>query len=113
MIRPPPRSTRTDTLFPYTTLFRSERFPLKAMVKLGWVPNVRDLTARAEELIGDLIRRAGGPEVAGAALYRKNDHARANAKTDPYALKAWCRTEERRVGKEWVSTCSSRWSPYT
>src|SRR3546814_8978853 len=27
MIRPPPRSTRTDTLFPYTTLFRSpERY---------------------------------------------------------------------------------------
>src|SRR3546814_9499747 len=25
MIRPPPRSTRTDTLFPYTTLFRSKR----------------------------------------------------------------------------------------
>src|SRR3546814_6155327 len=26
MIRRPPRSTRTDTLFPYTTLFRSEIF---------------------------------------------------------------------------------------
>src|SRR3546814_10852448 len=26
MIRLPPRSTRTDTLFPYTTLFRSQRF---------------------------------------------------------------------------------------
>src|SRR3546814_15209199 len=25
MIRLPPRSTRTDTLFPYTTLFRSQR----------------------------------------------------------------------------------------
>src|SRR3546814_7571129 len=25
MIRPPPRSTRTDTLFPYTTRFRSRR----------------------------------------------------------------------------------------
>src|SRR3546814_4690096 len=25
MIRRPPRSTRTDTLFPYTTLFRSAR----------------------------------------------------------------------------------------
>src|SRR3546814_20594259 len=25
MIRPPPRSTRTDTPFPYTTLFRAER----------------------------------------------------------------------------------------
>src|SRR3546814_1772118 len=28
MIRRPPRSTRTDTLFPYTTLFRSERFSI-------------------------------------------------------------------------------------
>src|SRR3546814_4958634 len=27
MIRRPPRSTRTDTLFPYTTLFRSGRWP--------------------------------------------------------------------------------------
>src|SRR3546814_265052 len=27
MIRPPPRSTRTDTLFPYTTLFRSKDHP--------------------------------------------------------------------------------------
>src|SRR3546814_12639220 len=27
MIRRPPRSTRTDTLFPYTTLFRSVAFP--------------------------------------------------------------------------------------
>src|SRR3546814_4637639 len=26
MIRRPPRSTRTDTLFPYTTLFRSYHF---------------------------------------------------------------------------------------
>src|SRR3546814_330376 len=34
MIRRPPRSTRTDTLFPYTTLFRS--ILLKAP-KLGWV----------------------------------------------------------------------------
>src|SRR3546814_19983097 len=27
MIRRPPRSTRTDTLFPYTTLFRSHHWP--------------------------------------------------------------------------------------
>src|SRR3546814_8443144 len=27
MIRRPPRSTRTDTLFPYTTLFRSQIVP--------------------------------------------------------------------------------------
>src|SRR3546814_18180855 len=30
MIRRPPRSTRTDTLFPYTTLFRSRRIAAKA-----------------------------------------------------------------------------------
>src|SRR3546814_11105781 len=30
MIRRPPRSTRTDTLFPYTTLFRSYSFSLRA-----------------------------------------------------------------------------------
>src|SRR3546814_19675223 len=29
MIRRPPRSTRTDTLFPYTTLFRSARLDLR------------------------------------------------------------------------------------
>ena len=67
-----------------------ERFPLEAMAKLGWIPNARNLKLRAKEFIGELIRRAGGPEVAGAALYRKNDHMRANAKMDPYALKAWC-----------------------
>src|SRR3546814_2747044 len=32
MIRLPPRSTRTDTLFPYTTLFRSEAFPSRHLV---------------------------------------------------------------------------------
>lgn len=66
------------------------RFPLKAMAKLGWIPKVKNLESRAQELVGDLIRRAGVPAVAAAALYRRNDYARANAKMDPYALKAWC-----------------------
>src|SRR3546814_4358782 len=35
MIRRPPRSTRTDTLFPYTTLFRSE--PLSGILQHGSV----------------------------------------------------------------------------
>src|SRR3546814_19480741 len=33
MIRRPPRSTRTDTLFPYTTLFRSRR---RGNHRQGW-----------------------------------------------------------------------------
>src|SRR3546814_9397757 len=36
MIRRPPRSTRTDTLFPYTTLFRSIRSVQEALAGLGW-----------------------------------------------------------------------------
>src|SRR3546814_19533431 len=35
MIRPPPRSTRTDTLFPYTTLFRSLHVDLLLRQDLG------------------------------------------------------------------------------
>src|SRR3546814_18656420 len=36
MIRRPPRSTRTDTLFPYTTLFRSLENPLAA-IQMGLI----------------------------------------------------------------------------
>src|SRR3546814_19989968 len=35
MIRRPPRSTRTDTLFPYTTLFRSSALPRKSQSWIG------------------------------------------------------------------------------
>ena len=66
------------------------RFPLKAMAKAGWIPNLPDLADRAEELVGDLIERAGGMKVAVAPMYRKNAHNRINAKTDEYALMAWC-----------------------
>src|SRR3546814_15614458 len=34
MIRRPPRSTRTDTLFPYTTLFRSSIYSVAAAAKV-------------------------------------------------------------------------------
>src|SRR3546814_5732020 len=37
MVRRPPRSTRTDTLFPYTTLFRSIAPPAPADAALGRV----------------------------------------------------------------------------
>ena len=67
-----------------------ERFPLRAMTKAGWIRQVPKLKDHAEELITGLMQRAGGPELATASLYRKNDGRRVNAKTDEYALKAWC-----------------------
>ena len=67
------------------------RFPLKEMAKRGWVPDVADLKGRASELVAGLLGRAGGPEaLAAVPMYRKNNHQRINAKTDPFALRAWC-----------------------
>ena len=66
------------------------RFPLKEMAKRNWIPQLPDLRDRAEEVINALVEKAGGPQAAALPLYRKNGHRRINAKTDPYALKAWC-----------------------
>ena len=66
------------------------RFPLRAMVKAGWIPSVQHLKDQAEELVTSLMERAGGRTFAAAPLYRKNDSRRVNAKTDDYALRAWC-----------------------
>src|SRR3546814_16104995 len=64
MIRLPPRSTRTDTLFPYTTLFRSSA-PAVLGRQLGlslahraWLPGVLD-EARADQAAADLHHHAG------------------------------------------------------
>src|SRR3546814_16242237 len=47
MLRRPPRSTRTDTLFPYTTLFRSVREPSA----LPGEPRVPPRGARSRSLV--------------------------------------------------------------
>jgi HTH-type transcriptional regulator/antitoxin HigA len=67
-----------------------KRFPLAEMAKRCWIEKRPNLLDHAEGIMRDLIARAGGEHVLPAALYRKNDQARTNAKTDPYALKAWC-----------------------
>ena len=85
LLREPP-----DSLDDPLANLQWRRFPLKVLARRGWIPDVPDRLARAEELVRDLITRAGGEHAACAALCRKNDHLRANAKTDPYALKAWC-----------------------
>src|SRR3546814_21150577 len=45
MLRRPPRSTRTDTLFPYTTLFRSNL--AKALAREGYRPTLFGYTDQA------------------------------------------------------------------
>src|SRR3546814_3845684 len=60
MIRRPPRSTRTDTLFPYTTLFRSSGVLSTSMSFLGLYrdPTVAATTAACDWRIVDLVDAA-------------------------------------------------------
>src|SRR3546814_17499337 len=78
MIRRPPRSTRTDTLFPYTTLFRSlfqDEPPDRTVVRVGFRPDDED--------VGD--RRIGDPHlcafeaIAAFDLLGARTHARGVA----------------------------------
>src|SRR3546814_4728904 len=71
MRRRPPRSTRTDTLFPYTTLFRSGRgkralrpllLRLRCRAQIGGEVAAGVALRRA----GDLLRGAGGHQAAAA-----------------------------------------------
>src|SRR3546814_16823040 len=111
MIRRPPRSTRTDTLFPYTTLFRSD--PPSS-------PKRREIHSLARPM--DQVRPTP-TAMPPKATHRKLSAASASEKV-PVRAAAMAkrrhtspdasfsnRSEERRVGKEWVGKCESRWSP--
>src|SRR3546814_13888888 len=114
MIRRPPRSTRTDTLFPSTTLFRSgfvRELPLEP-------PSVRALFvfrffARRRDKRKAQRRLLAAP---GLVVDREKRAVQflKHIRDALIALVAAANvsSEERRVGKEWVSTCRTRWSPY-
>src|SRR3546814_20080354 len=76
MIRRPPRSTRTDTLFPYTTLFRSGR-PAQAAVGHEAPPaigrerqEVPQVSRRIGSLHGDVPAAASCPPEGGDCTAR-------------------------------------------
>src|SRR3546814_12146038 len=129
MIRRPPRSTRTDTLFPYTTLFRASSHFLVS--RMGWgqasemmltgrlypaaeakekglceyvVPQA-DLLNKAFELANLIAENPSRQLRMTKELLTENacttDLDRAQ-KLETDALKL-CRSEERSVGKECVS----------
>src|SRR3546814_3372158 len=53
MIRRPPRSTLTDTLFPYTTLFRSEFKRKLGIARDAFAPTA--LVGRARYRVGEMV----------------------------------------------------------
>ncbi len=62
-----------------------ERYPIKEMRKRGWVTTT---LKNAKDVMGWLMEKAGTQDPL--PIFRKNDHNRRNAKTNPYALEAWC-----------------------
>src|SRR3546814_19162028 len=108
MIRRPPRSTRTDTLFPYTTLFRSIIF------KVGSGRAVRPLVTRPQpsrrhtrQIVALFLQRRahivakegeagfGTEPVAGLSVDARE--GRLARRVDELAVVE--RSEERRVGQ--------------
>src|SRR3546814_11561395 len=118
MIRRPPRSTRTDTLFPYTTLFRSVfdgRNRLDAVLAEISENSDESGTQFAPDLgkFGPVHKR--GLHVAQLPnSYSKFRFPRVRSycsKGKQSVMLAQPRSEERRVGKECVSTYRSGWWP--
>src|SRR3546814_11813801 len=119
MIRRPPRSTRTDTLFPYTTLFRSvQRLGVLVSRKLVVADGRSDLElwVRAEPDDGEIRltltgwrhRPTAAPRDASAGLPAPVANGGWRWETDA-ALRlialSPARSETRRVGERWVRTC--------
>src|SRR3546814_11910541 len=113
MIRRTPRSTRTDTLFPYTTLFRSRRQLErgKRVVELLKQPQYQPL--QVWELGVTLFAVNNGYlddlEVEQILSFEKALKDYLKSKHEGLVQRIEDRSEERRVGKECVSPCRSRW----
>src|SRR3546814_17181312 len=116
MLPRPPESTRTYTLFPCTTLFRSAAAKIARGMLLTMLlplPVEDNLSLRAtrhrrnpakidavprRRCVVRLLASGGGKHVNTALVDRADDRGGAGP-----------RTEEGRVGKECVSTCRSGW----
>src|SRR3546814_12983675 len=128
MIRRPPRSTRTDSLFPYTTLFRStlgtigvnfvvrqpkggygniapyrvvepgERFLIRRLL------NPRD---GAVDIGADAYAAALAPTIATPPKRRRESNAPPSQPSGPFLRES----EDSSVGKEGFSKCKLRVSP--
>src|SRR3546814_13782902 len=123
MIRRPPRSTRTDTLFPYTTLFRSLALTtLRSQRESTSTASLR--SAGQESVSRSRSRTASGETALRGALRLKlrrqwhlevgADHA-ANGQDGNFSYRvngveisvpgaAGRRSEKCRLGTEWSST---------
>src|SRR3546814_14903319 len=125
MIRRPPRLTRTDTLFPYTTLFRSWRFcTTEYTIRAGRAGVGQPNWQRArtgQELAADGVRIAwtiGHHDNcfhrlsqhhayrhlrrAGERVWEAGEDSFGRFQLSAHDRRNRIRTEKRRVGKDWI-----------
>src|SRR3546814_14742152 len=124
MLRPPPESTRTDTLFPSTTLFlsliRLDNFGEYANIFIERRYYENDPALLACQRTNTVFPWTGisgliDIEPRHQLIFKEaKRHGLVCGLTLPVGVvgEPPGRSEERRVGKECVSTCRSRWSPY-
>src|SRR3546814_17462904 len=117
MRRRPPRSTLTYTLFPYTTLFRSNhklefrgsdvrRYNNQAMVKPDGSYKISKLIEDVKFKYANLKEQAKLDKKGIFAYYMQKVVAPPRV-----AGQTTSRTKEPRGGKEWFSRFSTRWEP--
>src|SRR3546814_13605993 len=110
MIRRPPRATRTDTLVPYTTLFRSDVAPDGSSKRVTYAIlnlNHRDGREPPKPLTPGERFKITVPLIETGYSFLPGHRIRVAISTTYWPL----RSEARRDGKECVSPCGSRWSP--
>src|SRR3546814_17972872 len=117
MIRRTPRSIRTDTLFPYTTLFRSA--DLLSLAQGVWRSEDRPSAAHegsgegeSSAQAGDLRPDARQVDPAGGGSGKLLSPARRRRCIDHVRGELAVRAEERCGGEECVRTCWSRGSAF-
>src|SRR3546814_11379474 len=117
MKRRPPRATRTYTLLPYTTLFRSAEAGAERLdQRADFLGRDDPVETRAFDIQYLALQRQDRLDVAVAALLGRSAR-RIALDQEKLALAGVAllaigelagRSEESRVGKECVSTCRSR-----
>src|SRR3546814_18269832 len=133
MIRLPPRSTRTYTSCPDTTLFRScsvvwqsgsaEAISISGTCRIGdhAGQNGKEVATRSDCAVAHLVKKDDRWKVesaGGLSYLSDNDRAKiadelaSGEVSIRHVERRQVSSEERRVGKEGVSRCRSRRSTY-
>src|SRR3546814_5550948 len=107
MIRQPPRTTRTDTLFPYTTLFRSEAFPDVQLVA-GSVASREGASALAERGV-DAVKVGVGPGSICTTRVRSEEHTSELQSLMRISYAVFCLKKKKIQTTQIKSTSMSLW----